>query len=124
MDSHNVYPQSFSPFCKDVKMTSVTYEDGSTEYVPALNSAAEPQYVYSMRYGEYTMLTVHMVQKLYRENETRRQTIADLEERICTSEDTIQALEERVSASENIITALENRIAALESQNPPNSNEP
>lgn len=65
-----------------------------------------------------------MVQKLYRENETRRQTIADLEERICTSEDTIQALEERISASENIITALENRIAALESQNPPNSNEP
>jgi Reverse gyrase len=124
LDSHNVYPQSFSPFCKDVKMTSVTHEDGSTEYVPALNSAAEPQYVYSMRYGEYTMLTVHMVQKLYRENETRRQTIADLEERICTSEDTIQALEERISASENIITALENRIAALESQNPPNSNEP
>lgn len=138
LGSHNVYPQSFSPFCKDVKMTLIKHEHGRTEYAPALDSDANPQYIYSMRYGEYTMLTVHMVQKLYREKEAMAQKIADLEERVCASENTIQALEERLSASENtiqtlegrlsasenIITALANRIAALEGQNPPNSNEP
>lgn len=124
LDNHNVSPNSFSPFCKDIKMTLITHEDGRTEYVPALDDAANLQYIYSMRYGEYTMLTVHMVQKLYRENETQKQKIADLEGRIATSEGTITSLQSRVAASEDAITSLANRITALENQNSTNSDEP
>lgn len=124
LENHNISPLHFSAFCKDEKMTLTMNEDGHTEYVPALDSAANTEYIYSMRYGEYTMLTVHMVQKLYREIETQRQKIAGLEERLTASQDTITSLQGMITASQNAITTLENRIAALESQNPPNSNEP
>lgn len=89
LDNHGISPLDFAPFCKTVKTKEFIDENGNIQSIPELDAAGKEQYIYSMRYGEYTMLTVHMVQKLYAENELLKQTIEALEERVAVLESTL-----------------------------------
>lgn len=89
LDTHDICHQNFAPFCKTVKTKEFIDEAGNIQSMPELDDAGNEQYIYSMRYGEYTMLTVHMVQKLYAENERLKQTIEALEERVAALESTL-----------------------------------
>lgn len=89
LDNHGISPLGFAPFCKTVKTKELIDGEGHRQVIPELNDAGSEQYIYSMRYGEYTMLTVHMVQKLYAKNELLKQTIEALEGRVTALENTL-----------------------------------
>lgn len=89
LDNHGISPLGFAPFCKTVKTKELINEEGNRQVIPELDDAGNEQYIYSMRYGEYTMLTVHMVQKLYAENELLKQTIEHLEGRVTALENSL-----------------------------------
>ena len=97
LNKYNISSLDFAPFCKDIKTKKEYNEDGNYHYVPELDEDGNVKYIYSMRYGEYTMLTVHMVQKLYRENDLLKQKVETLENKITSLEQRLEKLEQMSS---------------------------
>lgn len=81
LDKYQLSAKDFGAFCKDLKeyKTTVDSETGK-KYVEKINyESGEEEYIYSFRYEEYIMLTVHMVQKLYDKIDKLEARIEELE---------------------------------------------
>lgn len=61
--------KSFAGFCKDAIIEEIEGEDGITREVPKLDEDGNEQYVYGLRYSEFTAMNTYMIQKIVKENE-------------------------------------------------------
>lgn len=62
--------KSFAGFCKDAIIEEIEGEDGVTREVPKLDEDGNEQYVYGLRYSEFTAMNTYMIQKLYNKIES------------------------------------------------------
>ena len=62
----------FAGFCKDIKTETYLDGEGRERTKEVLSENGEPEYNYSLRYGEFIALNTHMIQKLYAENQNLR----------------------------------------------------
>lgn len=59
----------FAGFCKDIKCTYSTDENGKTVSEPILDENGNPEYIYSLRYEEFIAINTYAIQKLYEKAE-------------------------------------------------------
>lgn len=69
-------------FCKDEKKT---LDPVTGKMKDAVDENGEPEYLYSLRYGELIALNTHMLQKAYRKMAGQEQRIKELEEKLLKS---------------------------------------
>lgn len=73
MQTLGMAPEQFAGFCKDIVYRYTEYSEDGTPVeeskVPETNPDGSVKYAYSLRYQEFIMLTVHMVQKLLAKEE-------------------------------------------------------
>lgn len=80
MDMVGISGLEFAGFCKD-KKTNITHDECGNETEETIfDENGNPVYIYSLRYEEFIALNTHMIQKLYKENETLKQRITNLEQ--------------------------------------------
>lgn len=80
MDKVGISGLEFAGFCKD-KKTNITHDEYGNETEETIfDENGNPVYIYSLRYEEFIALNTHMIQKLYKENETLKQRITNLEQ--------------------------------------------
>ncbi len=80
MDKAGISDLEFAGFCKD-KKTNLTHDECGNEIEETIfDENGNPVYAYSLRYEEFIALNTHMIQKLYKENETLKQRITNLEQ--------------------------------------------
>lgn len=77
---YNFDDKSFAGFCKDVKVEYIEDEDGNGEEIPVLDENGNEQYIYGLRYSEFTALNTYMIQKVVKENQEFKVEIAELKE--------------------------------------------
>lgn len=78
MEQVGLTDMELSAFCKDVKTKPLKQENGEIIEVPDLNEDGNEQYTYGVRYGEFIMLNTHMIQKLYKEIDSLKESISFL----------------------------------------------
>lgn len=86
----------FAGFCKDVKKTEITDEDGNKRYETEVDENGDPIYAYYLRYDEFVALNTFIIQKLYGENQNMKKEIQELQQ-------DNKNLNERLSYLENFI---------------------
>ena len=80
MDKAGISDLEFAGFCKD-KKNNLTHDECGNEIEETIfDENGNPVYAYSLRYEEFIALNTHMIQKLYKENETLKQRITNLEQ--------------------------------------------
>lgn len=55
----------FAGFCKDIKRTYSTDENGEMISEPVLDDDGNPEYIYSLRYEEFIAINTYAIQRLY-----------------------------------------------------------
>lgn len=84
--------KSFAGFCKDAIIEEIEGEDGITREVPKLDEDGNEQYVYGLRYSEFTAMNTHMIQKVVKENQELKTKNEELETRLLAIEKMIEEL--------------------------------
>lgn len=82
MNELGLTSEDCAAFCKDIKVEYVTDENGNTIEKQVLDEEGNPQYIYGIRYGEFTPLNTHMIQQAYKKIETQQQEIDTLKEQV------------------------------------------
>lgn len=85
--------KSFAGFCKDVLMHEVEDENGNEKEVPKLDENGNEQYIYGLRYSEFTALNTYMIQKTIKENQELKDKNEKLEAKNEELESRLQAIE-------------------------------
>ena len=83
MNSLNMDATEFAGFCKDIIYEYTEFDDEGAPIESSKRIVYDDEgnikYDYSLRYSEFIALNTHMIQKLYKENETLKQRIEILE---------------------------------------------
>lgn len=86
MQTLGIAPEQFAGFCKDIVYRYTEYSEDGTPVeeskVPETNPDGSVKYAYSLRYQEFIMLTVHMVQKLIAKEEENAERLLLLEKQL------------------------------------------
>ena len=82
MNELGLTSEDCAAFCKDIKVEYVTDENGNAIEKQVLDEEGNPQYIYGIRYGEFTPLNTHMIQQAYKKIETQQQEIDTLKEQV------------------------------------------
>ena len=90
---------SFAGFCKDVKTINVAEKNEDEDFQIVYDENGEPEYIYSLRYGEFISLNTYMIQKLYFQ-------IEELTEKIDAQQYTINDLKKIILEQQQIIEQL------------------
>lgn len=77
-----MFAYDFAGFCKDIKTETYLDEEGRECTKEVLSENGEPEYTYSLRYGEFIALNTFMIQKLYAENQNLKKENQDIKERL------------------------------------------
>ncbi len=93
----------FAGFCKDVKTETYVDEKGREYTKEVLSEDGEPEYIYSLRYGEFIALNTFMIQNLSKEIQNLKNEKQDLHEEINDLKRENQNLIERLLHLEKII---------------------
>lgn len=93
----------FAGFCKDVKTETYLDEEGREYTKEVLSENGEPEYMYSLRYGEFIALNTFMIQNLSKEIQNLKNEKQDLHEEINDLKRENQNLIERLLHLEKII---------------------
>ena len=72
----------FAGFCKDIKTETYLDGEGRECTKEVLSEDGEPEYTYSLRYGEFIALNTFMIQKLYKENKNLQKESQDIKKRL------------------------------------------
>jgi hypothetical protein len=78
MTKSNLTSLDFAGFCKDIKTKTAINVDGKEIVELDLDESGNKQYDYSLRYGEFTALNTHMIQKTIKELNKTKLQLADL----------------------------------------------
>lgn len=82
MNELGLTSEDCAAFCKDIKVEYFVDENGNTVEKQVLDEEGNPQYIYGIRYGEFTPLNTHMIQQAYKKIETQQQEIDTLKEQV------------------------------------------
>ena len=93
--------EEFAGFCKDQKTADVKDENGNITTELVFDKDGNPEYTYSLRYEEWIMLIVHMVQKLYKKHEEQQKTIDKQQSEIDELKKSVSFLMEKLGGMEN-----------------------
>ena len=101
MNELGLQPEQFAGFCKDAVYDYTAYNDDGTPVeeskVLMKNDDGSVHYRYALRYQEFIMLTVHMVQKLWTRVETLENENREIKEQLQSMQQDIAELK-KVSA--------------------------
>ncbi len=93
----------FAGFCKDIKTETYLDEEGREFTKEVLSEDGEPEYIYSLRYGEFIALNTFMIQNLSKEIQNLKNEKQDLHEELKDLKRENQNLNERLLHLEKII---------------------
>ena len=82
MNELGLTSEDCAAFCKDIKVEYFVDENGNTVEKQVLDEEGNPQYIYGIRYGEFTPLNTHMIQQAYKKIETQQQEIEELKKSV------------------------------------------
>ncbi len=86
MQTLGIAPEQFAGFCKDIVYRYTAYNEDGTPVeeskVPETNPDGSIRYTYALRYQEFIMLTVHMVQKLIAKEQENAERLLLLEKQL------------------------------------------
>lgn len=78
--------KEFAGFCKDKKTKDIIDENGNMQEELVFDDNGNPEYIYSLRYGEFIMLNTYMLQEAYKIIESQQKEINELKTLIQNNE--------------------------------------